>query len=51
MLGAVIGGLLVLKVDNPAPLAVATGLLAVISFLTYRASRATPQWTDADAES
>jgi uncharacterized membrane protein YoaK (UPF0700 family) len=50
LLGALIGGLLVLKVDNPAPLAVATGLLAVISFLTYRASRSTPPWTDADAE-
>jgi uncharacterized membrane protein YoaK (UPF0700 family) len=51
LLGAVIGGLLVLKVDNAAPLAFASGLLAVISFLTYRASRSTPPWTDAGAES
>jgi len=42
LVGALIGGALVLKVDNPAPLALATGLLAVISFFTYRASRATP---------
>ena len=47
LLGALIGGALVLKVDNPAPLALATGLLAVISFVTYRASRATPAWTHA----
>jgi uncharacterized membrane protein YoaK (UPF0700 family) len=45
LLGALLGGTLVLKVDNPAPLALATGLLAVISFLTYRASRSTPAWT------
>jgi uncharacterized membrane protein YoaK (UPF0700 family) len=44
LLGASIGGLLVLKVDNPAPLALAAGLLAVILFLTYRASRSTPEW-------
>jgi uncharacterized membrane protein YoaK (UPF0700 family) len=31
LLGALIGGLLILKVDNPAPLALAAGLLAVIS--------------------
>src|SRR6187431_1765368 len=36
---AVIGGLLVLKVDSPAPLALATGLLAIVSLLSYRASR------------
>ncbi|HXR11874.1 MAG TPA: YoaK family protein, partial [Gaiellaceae bacterium] len=47
LLGALIGGLLVLKVDNPAPLALATGLLAVISLVTYRASRSTPAWTRA----
>ncbi len=47
LLGALIGGALVLKVDNPAPLALATGLLAVISFVTYRASRSTPAWTHA----
>jgi uncharacterized membrane protein YoaK (UPF0700 family) len=39
LLGALIGGLLVLKVDNPAPLALATGLLAIVSLLSYRASR------------
>jgi hypothetical protein len=33
---------LVLKVDNPAPLALATALLAAISFFAYRASRTTP---------
>jgi uncharacterized membrane protein YoaK (UPF0700 family) len=50
LLGALIGGVLVLKVDNPAPLALATGLLAVVSFLTYRASRSTPPWAHADTE-
>jgi uncharacterized membrane protein YoaK (UPF0700 family) len=50
LLGALIGGALVLKVDNPAPLALATGLLAVISFLTYRACRSTPAWTRAGSE-
>jgi len=44
LLGALIGGLLVLKIDNAAPLAVGTGLLAVVSLFTYRASRATPGW-------
>ena len=44
LLGALIGGLLLLKVDNAAPLALATGLLAIVSFFTYRASRATPAW-------
>jgi hypothetical protein len=29
-----------LKVDNPASLGLATGLLAVTSFVAYRASRA-----------
>jgi uncharacterized membrane protein YoaK (UPF0700 family) len=47
LLGALIGGALVLKVDNPAPLALATGLLAVISIVTYRASRSLPAWTHA----
>jgi hypothetical protein len=47
LLGALIGGALVLKVDNPAPLALATVLLAVVSFFTYRASRSTPAWTQA----
>jgi hypothetical protein len=39
LLGALIGGLLVLKIDNAASLAVATGLLAAISFGAQRASR------------
>ena len=47
LLGALIGGLLVLKVDNPAPLAVATGLLAAVSLVTYRASRSRPAWAGA----
>ena len=47
LLGALVGGLLVLKVDNPAPLALAAGLLAAVSFLAYRASRSTPAWADA----
>jgi uncharacterized membrane protein YoaK (UPF0700 family) len=50
LLGALIGGALVLKVDNAAPLALATGLLAVISFFTYRASRSIPAWTRAGSE-
>jgi uncharacterized membrane protein YoaK (UPF0700 family) len=50
LLGALIGGTLVLKVDNPAPLALATLLLAVISFFTYRASRSMPAWAHADGE-
>ena len=41
LLGALIGGVLVLKVDNPAPLALATGLLAAVSFAAYRSSRLT----------
>jgi uncharacterized membrane protein YoaK (UPF0700 family) len=44
LLGALFGGLLLLKVNNAAPLALATGLLAIVSFFTYRASRATPAW-------
>jgi uncharacterized membrane protein YoaK (UPF0700 family) len=43
LLGAVIGGLLVLKIDTAAPLALATGLLATVSLFSYRASRATPR--------
>jgi uncharacterized membrane protein YoaK (UPF0700 family) len=39
LLGALIGGVLVLKVDNPAPLALATVLLAGITFFAYQASR------------
>ncbi|HET8874191.1 MAG TPA: YoaK family protein [Gaiellaceae bacterium] len=44
LLGALIGGLLVLKVDNPAPLVPAAGLLAIVSLFTYRASRSAPAW-------
>jgi uncharacterized membrane protein YoaK (UPF0700 family) len=44
LLGASIGGLFVLKVDNPAPLVLAVGLLAIVSLFTYRASRSTPAW-------
>jgi hypothetical protein len=44
LLGALIGGLLVLKVDTPAPLALAAGLLVLVSLLTYRASRTSPEW-------
>jgi uncharacterized membrane protein YoaK (UPF0700 family) len=50
LLGALIGGTLILKVDNPAPLALATGLLAAICFVTYRASRSKPAWTQAGDE-
>ncbi len=44
LLGALIGGLLVLKVDNAAPLALASGLLAIVARFAYRASRSTPKW-------
>ena len=47
LLGALIGGLLVLRVDNPAPLALAAGLLATVSILSYGASRSTPAWAHA----
>jgi uncharacterized membrane protein YoaK (UPF0700 family) len=50
LLGAFIGGLLVLKIDNPAPLALATALLAVVSLVTYRATRGSPAWTHAGSE-
>jgi uncharacterized membrane protein YoaK (UPF0700 family) len=50
LLGALIGGLLVLKLDNPAPLALAAGLLAAITFVTYRATRSLPAWTHAGGE-
>jgi uncharacterized membrane protein YoaK (UPF0700 family) len=49
LLGALIGGALVSKVDNSAPLALATGLLAAISFFAYRASRSTRAWTRLDS--
>jgi uncharacterized membrane protein YoaK (UPF0700 family) len=49
LLGALLGGLLVLKVDNPAPLALATALLALISFVTYRSARSRPAWTRASS--
>ena len=35
LLGAAIGGLLALKVVNPAPLALAAGLLAIVSLVAY----------------
>jgi len=44
LVGALIGGLLVLKIDTAAPLALATGLLATVSLFSYRASRASPAW-------
>jgi uncharacterized membrane protein YoaK (UPF0700 family) len=47
LVGALIGGLLVLKVDNPAPLALAAGLLAIVTLFSYRASRGTPAWAAA----
>jgi hypothetical protein len=50
LLGALIGGLLVLKVDNAAPLALATGLLALISLLTYRASGSAAEWTHSNTQ-
>jgi uncharacterized membrane protein YoaK (UPF0700 family) len=50
LVGALIGGLLVLKIDNPAPLALATGLLAVISLITYRAARSAPAWTHTNSQ-
>jgi len=51
LLGAFIGGLLVLKVDKAAPLALATGLLALVSLLTYRASRTSPDWARSATQS
>ncbi len=39
LLGALIGGVLVLKADNPAPLALAAALLAAVSFSASRAAR------------
>jgi uncharacterized membrane protein YoaK (UPF0700 family) len=50
LLGALIGGLLVLKVDNAAPLAVATGLLALISLVSYRAVRSAAEWAHSDTQ-
>jgi uncharacterized membrane protein YoaK (UPF0700 family) len=47
LLGALVGGLLVLKVDNPAALAAAGALLATVSLCAHRASRSTPTWTEA----
>jgi uncharacterized membrane protein YoaK (UPF0700 family) len=43
LLGASIGGLLLLKVDNPAPLAVAAGLLAAISFASWHGARSSAE--------
>ena len=48
LLGALIGGLLALKVDNPAALAPAAGLLGIVSFFAYRVSRSTPPWARVD---
>jgi uncharacterized membrane protein YoaK (UPF0700 family) len=42
VLGALIGGLLVLKVDNAAPLALAAALLAIVAFFSHQASRSEP---------
>jgi uncharacterized membrane protein YoaK (UPF0700 family) len=50
LFGASIGGLLALKVDNPAALAVATGLLAIVSFFAYRLSRSTAPWARVDTQ-
>ena len=50
LLGALIGGLLVLRVDNAAPLALATGLLALISLLSYRAFRSAAEWARSDTQ-
>ena len=50
LLGALIGGLLVLRVDNAAPLALATGLLALISLLSYRAFRSAAEWARPDTQ-
>ena len=50
LLGALIGGLLVLRVDNAAPLALATGLLALISLMSYRAFRSAAEWARSDTQ-
>ena len=42
LLGALIGGLLVLKVDNAASLALAAGLLVIVSFFSERATGRPP---------
>jgi hypothetical protein len=42
LLGALTGGLLVLKIDTPAPLALAAALLAIVRLFSYRASHSTP---------
>jgi hypothetical protein len=51
LLAALIGGLLVLNVDIAAPLVLAAGLLALVSLLTYRASRTSPEWARSDTQS
>jgi uncharacterized membrane protein YoaK (UPF0700 family) len=51
VLGALIGGLLVLQVDIAASLGLATVLLAVISLLAHRASQPSPRWTRPHAAS
>jgi uncharacterized membrane protein YoaK (UPF0700 family) len=50
LLGALIGGLLILKVDNAAPLAVTTGLLAPISLMSFRAARSAAEWAHSDPQ-
>jgi uncharacterized membrane protein YoaK (UPF0700 family) len=50
LLGALIGGLLVLRVDNAAPLALATGLLALISLMSYRVFRSAAEWARSDTQ-
>ena len=37
-------------VGNAAPLALATGLLVVVSLFTYRASRSKSPWAHADTK-
>ncbi|HEY5318134.1 MAG TPA: YoaK family protein [Solirubrobacteraceae bacterium] len=45
VIGALIGGLLVLRVDDFAPLAVATALVALTAIAAHRVSRAPGPWT------
>jgi uncharacterized membrane protein YoaK (UPF0700 family) len=47
LLGALIGGLLLSKVNDALPLALAAGLLALVSVCTSRAARRTPAWANA----
>jgi uncharacterized membrane protein YoaK (UPF0700 family) len=45
LLGALAGGLLVLRVSIAAPLAAAAAVLAVIAVVTHRLARSDPPWT------